>query len=185
MRARRGVVKSFGVESIGAIDESSRAIAVTVPGGTDVTALVATFTTTGSSVWVGSVVQESGVTANDFSNPVIYTVKALNGSKASYTVAVTVAPPSANALTAFSFANPEAAGSIDEAARTVAVAVTAGTDVTALVATFSTTGTSVAVGTTVQVSGETANDFTGPVEYAVTAADGSTATYTVTVTFAP
>ena len=59
-----------------------------------------------------------------------------------------------------------------------------GTDVTALVATFSSTGASVKVGTTVQASGTTANDFTSPVAYTVTAADGSTATYTVTVTVA-
>ncbi len=183
-RAQKAITAfSFaGLDSTGAIDESTKTIAVSVPGGTDVTTLVATFTTTGSSVRVGSVVQESGVTANDFSNPVIYTVKALNGSMASYTVTVTGALSSAKALTGFSFADPGVSGSIDEGAGTVTVAVPAGTDVTALVATFSTTGTSVAVGSTVQVSGETANDFAGPVEYAVTAEDGSVATYVVTVT---
>jgi hypothetical protein len=50
------------------------------------------------------------------------------------------------------------------------------------VATFTTTGSSVKIGSTVQVSGTTANDFTGPIIYTVTAADGSTATYTVSVT---
>jgi hypothetical protein len=40
------------------------------------------------------------------------------------------------------------------------------------------------VGTTTQISGTTPNDFTGPVIYTVTAADGTTATYTVTVAVA-
>jgi hypothetical protein len=49
------------------------------------------------------------------------------------------------------------------------------------VANFTTTGASVSVGATAQVSGTTANDFTSPVDYTVTAADGSTVDYTVTV----
>jgi hypothetical protein len=50
-----------------------------------------------------------------------------------------------------------------------------------LVATFTTNGTSVKVGSTIQVSGATPNDFTTPIVYIVTADDSSTATYTVTV----
>jgi hypothetical protein len=73
-----------------AIDEYMKIIKVTVPYGTDVTALVATFTTTGSSVKVGSTVQVSGTTANNFTSPVIYTVKAADGSTASYKVTVIV-----------------------------------------------------------------------------------------------
>ena len=53
------------------------------------------------------------------------------------------------------------------------------------VATFTTTGASVKVGSTVQVSGTTANDFTAPLVYTVTAADHSTQDYTVTVTVEP
>jgi hypothetical protein len=40
----------------------------------------------------------------------------------------------------------------------------------------------VKVGTTTQVSGATKNDFSNPVTYTVTAQDGTTKTYTVTVT---
>jgi hypothetical protein len=47
-----------------------------MPTGTDVTALVATFTKTGVIVRVGLNVQVSGTTANDFTNPVTYTVTA-------------------------------------------------------------------------------------------------------------
>ena len=88
----------------------------------------------------------------------------------------------AKAITAFSFVSPPAPGTIDENAKTIAVKVPYGTNVTALVATFTTTGSSVKVGSTVQVSGTTPNNFTSPVIYTVTAADGSTVYYTVTVT---
>ena len=47
------------------------------------------------------------------------------------------------------------------------------------------TGASVGVGAAPQTSGTTASDSTNPVSYAVTAADGSTKAYTVTVTIAP
>ena len=40
------------------------------------------------------------------------------------------------------------------------------------------------MGSTVQISGTTANNFTSPVTYTVTAADSSTQNYTVTVTIA-
>ena len=48
-----------------------------------------------------------------------------------------------------------------------------------LVAKFTTSGRSARVGAKAQVSGKTANDFTKPVTYVITAADGSTASWTV------
>jgi hypothetical protein len=56
--------------------------------GTNVTALVATFTTTGKTVNIGTIVQVSGTTVNDFSNPVSYLVIAEDGSSQIYTVTV-------------------------------------------------------------------------------------------------
>ncbi len=48
--------------------------------GTDLTNLVATFTLSeGATVKVGEIIQESGITANDFTNPVVYTVIAEDG----------------------------------------------------------------------------------------------------------
>jgi len=96
----------------------------------------------------------------------------------------TPAVSSAKAITAFSFTTPAATGTIVESAKTITVAVPAGTNVTALVATFTSTGATTKVGATSQVSGTTANDFTAPVVYTVTAADGSSTAYTVTVTIA-
>jgi len=91
-------------------------------------------------------------------------------------------PASGKAITGFSFRTPAATGVINEAAKTISVTVPSGTNVTALVATFTTTGVNVRVSSTVQASGSTPNNFTTPVSYTVTAADNTTATYRVTVT---
>ena len=86
-------------------------------------------------------------------------------------------------ITAFSF--PQGTGVIvdtNSTTGTIAVTVPFGTPVTALVATFTTTGNSVAVNGTAQVSGTTANDFTSSVTYTVVAKDATTKEYIVTVT---
>lgn len=66
-------------------------------------------------------------------------------------------------------------GVIDNVAKTVVVQVPYGTDVTALVATFTLSdGATAAIGGTAQVSGTTANDFTNVVAYDLTAEDMTT-----------
>jgi hypothetical protein len=174
-------ITAFGFVSpliAGTIDQSAKTISVRVPEGTAIRSLTATFTITGVSVTIGSVPQVSGLTVNDFSSPLVYTVTAQDGSTADYTVTVTVATKK---ITAFSFPALSATGSIDEAKKTIAIAVPAATDLTALVAAFTTTGVSVKVGSMVQESGVTANDFTNPVTYTVTATDGTTADYRVSI----
>jgi hypothetical protein len=165
-------------------------ITATVPFQTDVTALVATFTTTGTSVKVGGAAQTSGTTANDFTNPVQYTVTAEDGTAVTYTVTIAVAASDAKDLLSFGFEasknSPNLSVNVPGAisGTTITATVPFNTSVTALVATFATSGASVKVGTTVQENGVTANDFTSSVDYIVTAADGSTKTYTVIVTIA-
>jgi hypothetical protein len=56
-----------------------------------VTALVATYTTTGLSVSVGGTAQTTGTTVNNFSSALTYTVLAANGDTQNYTVNVTIA----------------------------------------------------------------------------------------------
>ena len=75
----------------GTITETTKSIAVILPNGTNLTALVATFTSTGASVKVGAAVQTSAITANNFTSPVAYTVTAADGSTAIYSVSATVA----------------------------------------------------------------------------------------------
>ena len=164
-------------------------ITATVPFGTTVTALKATFSTSGASVTVGVVAQSSGATANNFTSLVTYTVTAADNSTRSYAVTITVAASSAKDLTAFSFLSVNNSGLTADVmatitGTTISATVPYGTTVTALKATFSTSGASVTVGTVVQVSGVTANDFTGAVIYRVTAADSSTKDYTASVTVA-
>jgi hypothetical protein len=153
-----------------------------MPFGTDVTSMVATFTTTGASVKVGSTIQISGTTAHNFTNPVTYTVTAADASTQNYTIVVTVALSSAKAITAFSLNG--SVGTINETGKTIAVTMPYLTNVRNLVATFTTTGASVKVGSTVQITGTTANNFTNPVTYTVTAADSTTQDYTVVVAVA-
>lgn len=75
---------------------SGNNIAVTLPYANkgSITKLVATFTTSPfSSVTVGSTAQVSGTTVNDFTNPVIYTVKSSDGTASqNYTVTTTITP---------------------------------------------------------------------------------------------
>jgi ABC-type Fe3+-hydroxamate transport system substrate-binding protein len=92
--------------------------------------------------------------------------------------ATTPAASSAKAITAFSFANPAATGTITEATLTIAITVPFRTVVNALVPTITYTGASISPASGV------AQDFTNPVTYTVTAADSTTQAYTVTVTVA-
>jgi hypothetical protein len=168
-------ITSFSFPSVGAIGIiSGTGIAVTVPFGTDVTGLVAAFTTTGKSVEVGLLAQSSGVTANDFTGPVTYTVTATDGFIRNYTVIVSVAPSTAKDITDFVILGVH--GAITSNA--IALTVPYGTDVTNLTPSIAITGASISPASGVS------QDFSSPVTYTVTAADGSTKAYTVTVSVA-
>ncbi|WP_419822766.1 S-layer homology domain-containing protein [Anoxybacterium hadale] len=158
----------------GTVNEGAKTIALTVPYGTDVTALVPAITHTGASVS-----PNTGV-AQNFTNPVTYTVTAADSSSQAYTVTVSVAANPAKAITAFNFngLTPNVTGTVNEGAKTIALTVPYGTDVTALVPAITHTGASVSPNTGV------AQNFTNPVTYTVTAADSSTQQYTVTVSVA-
>ncbi|MDA8431164.1 MAG: ice-binding family protein [Geobacteraceae bacterium] len=187
-REPAAAVSAFSLAgSSGVVNEPAHAVAVIVPFGTNVTAMVATYTTTAKSVKVGNVVQTSGVTANDFTSPVTYTMTKADGTVETYTVTVTVAPNFAKAITAFSIVEyPTAVVAISEGTtpKTIAVILPYGASVTALTANYTTTGNSVKVGTVTQISGTTTNDFTSQQTYTVTAADTTTANYNVSVTVA-
>ena len=74
---------------VGTIDETNNTISATVPFLVESGSLIATFTTTGDSVEVDAVRQASATTVNDFNNPVIYTVTAVDGTTQDYTITVT------------------------------------------------------------------------------------------------
>ncbi len=79
------------------------------------------------------------------------------------------------AITVFNFTIPSCTGTVTESSHTVTLTVPYGTDLTAIVPTITITGSSV-----VPASG-IAQDFTNPVTYTVTAEDGTTVEYIVTV----
>ncbi len=98
---------------------------------------------------------------------------------------ITGEPPanSAAEITAFSFAKQTGGATINSAEGIIDIEVARGTDLTNLVATFELSeGAGAAIEGTAQVSGTSANDFTNPVIYVVTAEDGSTKEWTVNVT---
>ncbi len=159
--------------STGVIDQTNKTVTVEVPFGTDVTALVAVFTLSGAGITVNNVEQESEVTANDFTNPVIYTVEAADGSTVDYTVTVIVGLNDAKDITGFTIPNQTAS---DISGTEITVSMPAETDVIALVPEITHTGASI------NPASGVARDFTNPVVYTVTAADSSTKQYTVTVT---
>ena len=79
--------KALDPDVVGVINEGAKTITLTVPFGTDVTALVPTIVTTGVSV------SPASGTVQDFTSQVNYTVTAENTSTQAYLVTVTVAAP--------------------------------------------------------------------------------------------
>ncbi|MGY3215084.1 putative Ig domain-containing protein [Mucilaginibacter sp. HD30] len=88
-------ITTFGLTSPATtafVNETDKTIAMTVPSGTNLTALVPVFTTSGASVKIDTVIQVSGVTAVNFSSPVTYTVKAADLTSQTYLVTVNMPP---------------------------------------------------------------------------------------------
>jgi hypothetical protein len=152
-------------------------ISVVLPFGSDRNSLKASFESSGETVKVNGTAQESGLSANNFSTTVEYIVTAENGDTRKYTVNVSVAKSDAKTITQYILDGETAA--IDENAKTIAVLFPSTKDLSSLTASFITTGVSLTAGSAGQVSGVTKNNFSSPVEYTVTADDGSIAVYTV------
>ncbi|MFB9754113.1 cadherin-like beta sandwich domain-containing protein [Paenibacillus hodogayensis] len=165
---------------------SGTAISLTVPYGTNRSALVATFTSAqASSVQVGSILQTSGVTANNFNAPVVYKVTAEDGTTTkNYTVTVSESPAplsGANDIVGFTLAEQTGAATIQAATHSVAIEVADGTNLSSLAPTVAVSPHA----TVSPASGATVNFSNGPVSYTVTAQNGATQVWTVTVSEAP
>ncbi|RNI26976.1 CotH kinase family protein [Rufibacter latericius] len=161
-------------------------IEAVVPYGTKLTNMVATFSTTGHVVRIKDVVQESGVTINDFSQPLEYTVEAEDGSTRVYRVVVKQESGSSNAtFTSFKF---EVKNNTTQLLEDVVCQIIDDkiigiipytSSVESMVATFTTNGKVVKVVDALQLSGVTPNNFTHGVQYAIEAEDGTIKNYTV------
>lgn len=150
---------------------SGTSITATVPTGTDVTSLAPDI-----EISAGATVSPASNVERDFTSPVQYTVTAADGSTQVYTVTVSVNVSSAKDISAFVFADldPEVEASIDGTEITATVPF--GTDLTTLVPTIA-----VSPDATVDPASGAVQDFTEPVVYTVTAEDGTTQEYTVTI----
>jgi hypothetical protein len=172
-----------GFVAAGVIDEAAKAVEVKVPHGTSLSQAPVIYHT-GVSINPGS-----GETRN-FINPVIYTVRAGDGSLADYTVRVSVEQDSAKAITGFRFSEyPARTGVIGVTPRSgplpivVTVPYDAGPSLTPVITHtgVSITGTGITgTGGAGTVTG-TAAAFSSPQSYTVTAGDGSFQDYEVTV----
>jgi len=155
------------------INSTSHTVDIEVVYGTDVTNLTPTITVSKRA----TVSPASGV-AQDFTNPVTYTVTAQDGTTQDWVVTVTVASSLSSEKDILSFEiSGQLSVNIDASAATVEVLMPFGTDVTSLTPTIT-----VSAAATINPASGVAQDFTNPVTYTVTAQDGSTKDWTVTVT---
>ena len=159
------------------INPVSNTVDIEVEYGTILTDLIATFTLSdGATATVGGEDQQSGITENDFTSPVIYVVTAEDGiTVQDWEVIVSLAPSTETDILTYSFPEQTNSAIIDPVSHTIIIEVEYGTILTELVATFVLSdGATATVGGVNQQSGTTANDFTNPVTYVVTAEDGVT-----------
>jgi Secretion system C-terminal sorting domain len=157
-------------------------ISIELPPNTDLSRLVAVFTTSpGAIVKVGNTIQTSGVTENNFSTPVTYSVTSATGETRSYRVSVSIASGAdGNDITSFRFLNLPAETQIT--GEEISAALPPNTNLSRLVAVFTASpGATVRVGNTIQTSGVTENNFSTPITYSITSATGKTRSYRVSV----
>ncbi|MBC8754829.1 DUF5018 domain-containing protein [Kordia sp. YSTF-M3] len=167
-------ITSFSINSVNAtINETAKTVMITLPFGTDATSLSPTIVISN----LATISPNSGV-AQDFTNPVIYTVTAEDGSSVNYTVTVTVTAANlSNEKQITSFSINSVNGTINETAKTVMITLPFGTDATSLSPTIVISNLA-----TISPNSGVAQDFTNPVVYTVTAEDSSSVNYTITVT---
>ena len=157
------------------INENDKTITAAMPYGTDITSLV-------PAIEVSPKATFSSEGKQDFSTGVIYTVTAEDGTKAQYTVTVTIAPNTEAKIISFAFLaennaalEEDTTAIIDEEAKTVTAYVAYGTDITELIPTLE-------VSPQATYSPEGARDFSSEVVYTITAGDENTQVdYTVNV----
>ena len=164
-------ILKFEVDGVvGTIDEDAKIVRLDFEAGIDVShmtpaIMISTYAT---------IEPESGV-PQDFTNPVYYTVTALNGTTAQYMVEAVVHNAD-NEKSILSFTIDGVEGEINETAKTIQVVMPEDTDVTRLAPTIE-----VSEGATVNPASGEEQDFTNPVAYTVTAQNGTTSVYTVSV----
>ncbi len=161
--------------AVGTVNTTDHTVALTVPFGTVVTALVPTIT-----ISDGATISPLTGVAADFTAPVKYTVTAEDLSTQDWMVTVTVtAGKTGKDILTFNFGTPSVVGTVNASAHTVALTVPSGTAVTALIPTIT-----LSDGASISPLSGVAQNFTAPVTYTVTAEDLSTQDWVATVNIA-
>lgn len=150
----------------------------------DLKSLIAVFEYNGKSITINGVEQESGVTSNDYSQPLVFTMEAEDGSKQQYTVEIAL--KDTGVLSAFrflkknnAFLTADVSSSIGEESIIPLVTFSQ----SELIPTFTTNAVKVLVDEVEQKSGMTKNDFSSPVVYQFIMRNGETFQYTVKAEF--
>jgi hypothetical protein len=178
----------FFEEQVGAAQISAGSVIIEVAEGTDISSLISTYSvSSGAAVYINDVAQTSGVTSNDFTSPVTYTIVSESGLVTNeYTVTATVESSEelSDEAELLSYFFEEQVGAAQISAGSVIIEVAEGTDISSLISTYSvSSGAAVYINDLAQTSGVTRNDFTSPVTYAIVSESGLvTNEYTITVT---
>ncbi len=123
-------------------------------------------------------ISPSATAAQNFNDPVVYTVTAQDGKTKDWTVTVTQVASSAKEITAFRLAANQIGNSvINSSAGTILVSMPIGASLNNLVPVQFTSSAKASV----SPAANTAQDFSTPVTYTITAQDNSTKTWTVQV----
>jgi Leucine-rich repeat (LRR) protein len=169
--------EAFDTDIIAAIDQNGKTITAKVPHDIDVTALV-------PGIDVSEKASVSPVGAANFKYPVSYTVTAEDRSTDVYEATVAIAPSNEKQILNFRFEGIESEGvtvaisaDIKVDAKTIMAIMPSGTDITSLEPVVE-----ISPGASLEPEGP--QDFTEPINYTVTAEDGSSSTYLVTAKLA-
>jgi len=141
--------------------------------GTELDNLIASFELPQQAVsYVNDIQQESGVTPNDFNDPLTYAVTAGDLSTAEYDVLINVLPNNQTDILNFSFDQQTGPAIIDDTNHTVDIEIGYGVDRSNLMAYFTLSSLATAyIGEILQENGVNVNDFSNTVTYTILAGD--------------
>jgi hypothetical protein len=172
-------------KDIEGVIERSR-ITLYIPKEIDVTNLVATFNYSGREILLGSQEQISMMTANNFSENLIYTVKAENGSQMDYYVKVEPIEDLGLILKSFSFnevLNPILDKDYQIEIKENGLTGKIKSNNKTLIPTFETEAVTLSINGIIQESGKSEVDFSKPVVYTLTSEYGSQKEYIVNLSW--
>jgi len=150
---------------VASIDPANHTVDIEVENGTDLTSLAPTI-----EISDGAVIDPASAENQDFSDTVVYTVTAEDGTtQQEWDVVVTVAPNTETDIISFELTEQTGVASIDPANHTVDIEVENGTDLTSLAPTIE-----ISDGAVIDPASAENQDFSDTVVYTVTAEDGTT-----------